>query len=308
MVDLHKYLENDNNGNNKVLLAKVINLVDYKNSNIDKKLAEKSKNKYNGCFEINNFKKRKNNKVYGFINDTTGHSKRSNISIEKLGAAKTDNLIENCLIIFISDMSEIVGYYENATIFRNWKQNEYSKIYYFETSAQNATLLPNDNRISIELSKLKFGRSFKKYVDDSNKDYVSELLTKLENYNKNKSESIYQETNEISVSERKILVPHLKTEGRIPQNKVKEIKKIKGYTCEVCGFNFSNHYEHMKDSNFIELHHLNMYANLKDNEIRKLKETDFAVLCPNCHRMIHRLKNLNNDSRDIENLKKLYKK
>ena len=308
MVDLHKYLENDNNGNNRILLAKVINLVDYKKSSIDRKLAEKSKKKYNGCFEIDNFKKRKNNKVYGFINDTNGHSKHCNISIEKLGASKTDNLIENCLIIFVSDISEIVGYYKNATIFRNHQSNEYSKIYYFETTAENAILLPNDNRISIELNKLKFGRSFRKYVNDSNKDYVSKLLTKLENYNKNGSKNIYQETNGISVSERKILVPHLKTEGRIHQNKVKEIKKIKGYTCEVCGFKFSDHYEYMKNSNFIELHHLNMYANLKDNEIRKLKETDFAVLCPNCHRMIHKLKNLNNDSSDIYQLKKLYKK
>lgn len=307
MVDLHKYLEN-----NRILLAKVINLIDYSNSESDQDFLKTPKMQhYNDCLEINNFKKRKNGKVYGFVCGTNGKSDSCKISIGRLGASKTDTYIKNCLVIFISDNSEIVGYYKNATIFREYQSNRFSNKYCFETIAKNAILLPYYDRIKINLKKgksfLNFGEFFRKYIGKENRKYISELLTKLENY-KNESKNIYQETNGISVSERKVLVPHLKTEGRIPQNKVKEIKKIKGYTCEVCGFNFSDHYKYMKNSNFIELHHLNMYANLKDNEIRKLKETDFAVLCPNCHRMIHRLKNLNNDSSDIEQLKKLYKK
>ena len=37
---------------------------------------------------------------------------------------------------------------------------------------------------------------------------------------------------------------------------------------------------------------------------RKLTKKDFAVLCSNCHRMIHKLK----DSSDLEQLKNLIKK
>lgn len=61
-------------------------------------------------------------------------------------------------------------------------------------------------------------------------------------------------------------------------------------------------------SNFIELHHLNMYKNLRENETRKLNKNDFAVLCSNCHRMIHKLKSIEGNKKDIEKLKKLYKK
>lgn len=55
MENLHKYLEN-----NKVFLAKVIHFIDYADTTLDKKCLEDLKNsKYNGYYEINNFKKRK---------------------------------------------------------------------------------------------------------------------------------------------------------------------------------------------------------------------------------------------------------
>ena len=44
-------------------------------------------------------------------------------------------------------------------------------------------------------------------------------------------------------------------------------------------------------------------SELKKGETRKLTKKDFAVLCSNCHRMIHKL----NDSSDLEELKNLIK-
>ena len=306
MNNLYKYLEN-----NKVFLAKVIHFIDYADTALDKKCLEDLKNsKYKGHYEINNFKKRKDGKVYGFISANNANNCNNTIHIEKLGVSKKDSCIKDCLVIFISDASQVVGYYKDATIYRNLRTNRFSKHYFFETNAKDAILLPYDERIDVELKKgkhpLNFGKAQRKYVDEKNRKAVSDILKKLEN--NGKENNLYQETSELTTKEKKVLVPHLKYEGRIHQIVVNKIKKEKGYICEVCGFNFSDHYKHLENSNFIELHHLNMYKNLKENETRKLTGDDFAVLCSNCHRMIHKLKPIEGNKKDIEKLKTLYKK
>ena len=52
---------------------------------------------------------------------------------------------------------------------------------------------------------------------------------------------------------------------------------------------------------FIEAHHLTPISNLKKGETRKITSNDFAMLCSNCHRMIHRLEN----SGDVNKLKSI---
>lgn len=81
------------------------------------------------------------------------------------------------------------------------------------------------------------------------------------------------------------------------------VKKRKGYTCEVCGFSFTDKYGEL-GTQYIEAHHLIPFSSLKEGNTRLNLEKDFAVLCSNCHRMIHRLK----DSSDIEYLKAIVKK
>lgn len=74
-----------------------------------------------------------------------------------------------------------------------------------------------------------------------------------------------------------------------------------GYTCQACNFNFLNSYGEL-GTYFIEAHHLVPYSQLGEGQVKKLDiNKDFAVLCSNCHSMIHRMKN----SSDIENLKKV---
>jgi 5-methylcytosine-specific restriction protein A len=54
--------------------------------------------------------------------------------------------------------------------------------------------------------------------------------------------------------------------------------------CEACGFNFEAIYgEH--GTGFIEVHHVSPLHTLKPGSRTRLK--DLAVLCANCHRMIH---------------------
>lgn len=67
-----------------------------------------------------------------------------------------------------------------------------------------------------------------------------------------------------------------------------EVKKIHGYACQACGFSFDNVYTGIANRKYIEAHHLTPVSTLKGQKVRRNPDTDFAVLCANCHRMIHR--------------------
>ena len=57
-----------------------------------------------------------------------------------------------------------------------------------------------------------------------------------------------------------------------------------------CEFNFKDKYGEIGE-NFIEAHHLVQLADLPKNTKLSPKD-DFAVLCSNCHKMIHKFKNI----------------
>jgi 5-methylcytosine-specific restriction endonuclease McrA len=61
-----------------------------------------------------------------------------------------------------------------------------------------------------------------------------------------------------------------------------------GLTCAVCGFDFEEFYG-SHGENYIEVHHLIPVSTL-GAETQVNPKTDMAVLCANCHRMIHRKK------------------
>ena len=66
-----------------------------------------------------------------------------------------------------------------------------------------------------------------------------------------------------------------------------KVKKVQGCTCQVCGMNFEERYGSV-GKNFIEAHHLMPLVTLKGRKITLHPAKDFAVLCSNCHRMLHR--------------------
>ena len=55
--------------------------------------------------------------------------------------------------------------------------------------------------------------------------------------------------------------------------------------CEVCGFDFVGIYGELGDG-FIECHHTKPVSNLRSGDRTKI--SDLALICSNCHRMIHR--------------------
>ena len=66
----------------------------------------------------------------------------------------------------------------------------------------------------------------------------------------------------------------------------KDVKKHLGYTCQVCNTNFEKTYGEL-GKEYIEAHHLKPIAGLT-GKVAMDPLKDFAVLCANCHRMVHR--------------------
>jgi 5-methylcytosine-specific restriction enzyme A len=61
----------------------------------------------------------------------------------------------------------------------------------------------------------------------------------------------------------------------------------RGFACEVCGFDFATAYGPMGEA-FAEVHHLSQLADSPEEGRPVNPATDLAVLCANCHRMVHR--------------------
>ena len=141
-----------------------------------------------------------------------------------------------------------------------------------------------------------FGIKYTKDDIPSNEKIISDLTAMLELYNiafhrggtrafdmdLPNSDQTYDE----SLTEKKQMRVHLTAErNRIL---VRRVKEIHGFTCEVCGFNFEEKFGEL-GKGFIEAHHLTPFSELPEDKVVHLDpETDFAVVCSNCHSMLHR--------------------
>ena len=65
--------------------------------------------------------------------------------------------------------------------------------------------------------------------------------------------------------------------------------EIHGYSCQVCGFDFKKTFGKWGE-NFAEVHHIKPLHELDGTPEVVNPHTDLAVLCANCHRMVHRKK------------------
>lgn len=93
----------------------------------------------------------------------------------------------------------------------------------------------------------------------------------------------------VSVSEgERRLVSHLKRERKraVVEAKKAAVLDSKGsLSCEVCGFDFFTTYGSLGEG-FCEVHHLSPLSTSDESVTTTL--ADLAVLCSNCHRIIHR--------------------
>lgn len=71
----------------------------------------------------------------------------------------------------------------------------------------------------------------------------------------------------------------------IDKKKAAVLAALGKLACEVCDFVFGDCYGDI-GSDFIEVHHKKLVATLVSGD--KTRMTDLALVCANCHRMLHR--------------------
>ena len=87
----------------------------------------------------------------------------------------------------------------------------------------------------------------------------------------------------------------------ISAKKQQAIQENGSLECEACKFNFQKKYGE-RGHNYAEVHHIKPISKYEDSDITALD--DLAILCSNCHRMIHR----HNPWLTLEELKTIIKK
>lgn len=98
-----------------------------------------------------------------------------------------------------------------------------------------------------------------------------------------------EEDEDYSVKEGKVIYKLHKLRERDrkinSKKKAEYFKKHRRLDCEVCGFDFHEAYGDLGEG-FIEAHHRVPLSELDGEKITKLE--DLALVCSNCHRMLHR--------------------
>ncbi len=152
----------------------------------------------------------------------------------------------------------------------------------------------------------EYGNIYAKFYSKENIPDSETLAVDLNYFLNVYQELIYNDNEEIedSLSNKVFEKKNLKYHYRIERNTniSKKVKQKKGYKCEACQFDFKTKYGELGNE-FIEAHHLIPIASLEPGKVEMDIIDDFAVLCSNCHRMIHRLENPSN----LEELKEIIK-
>ncbi len=72
----------------------------------------------------------------------------------------------------------------------------------------------------------------------------------------------------------------------IVKEKIESVINLSGkLNCEICNFNFEDFYGN-RGHNFIECHHKVPLSKLKPHTVTEIN--DLAIVCSNCHRMLHK--------------------
>jgi 5-methylcytosine-specific restriction protein A len=140
--------------------------------------------------------------------------------------------------------------------------------------------LPSENQLQTELTTIL--DIYADVVFNLNLDNEVEDETLHTSQDTNKEEKVIT-----TILERKRYKMHSRIERR--GNVSKKVKKRQGLCCKACGIDYGEKYGKIGQS-CIEAHHLTPLSTLEAGiEISNDIDKDFAILCANCHRMIHRM-------------------
>ena len=149
------------------------------------------------------------------------------------------------------------------------------------------------------------GNICSKFYDANTKISINEIKINLLEMIEMYDFLVYNDATSTDQEEEKKFVEdpgNLRLHYRIERNQklIQQVKKVKGYKCEACQFDFVEKYGEL-GKEFIEAHHLIPISDLEGEKVLLDPQLDFSVLCSNCHRMIHRTENPS----DIEALKNI---
>ena len=234
--------------------------------------------------------------LYGYVQPT------GQIKIEKLGAGKKDESVSGVTVVWTagpeSGGTVVVGWYKDATVFREaqkiakpsaiQKKNGVST-FRIKAPADKAVLLPVEQRVLMIPRAVKggIGQSNVWFADKEESQEIVNRVTSLIN------EGVIPALPDVDQCQSILegnprLVAHLRRErnSAIVKAKKDAILRAAGkLCCEACGFDFKEVYGEFGDG-FCEVHHLQPLA--KADGVVKTELGDLAIVCSNCHRIIHR--------------------
>lgn len=260
-------------------------------------------NRENNGHEIYNFYDH-GGMCYGYVKAVNQKIKIENIDKSASGA----DCIKHVTVVWTAGPPDggtvIIGWYKDATVYRELQkipcptpqqENHGIKEYMIETDKKNAILLkPEERTFPIHRGKGGIGQSNVWYAKEP-EEFRKKVALYIDKHHFPVPD-VDSEAFEGSQRMRK----HLSRERnkRIVDEKKKDVlNKTEKLLCEVCGFDFHSFYG-KRGENFCEVHHL---TPLSETGKTQTKLSDLAVVCSNCHRMIHRERKM----LSMEELKKI---
>jgi len=246
--------------------------------------------------------------MFGFVQPSgTGGFTERTIRIERLGAARKDESVENVLVAWVApSMSEgvfLVGWYSNATVYRKYQPppKDSGRVfkgveigYYAKARESDCVLLAEEERTLCIPKAGKqmggLGQSLVWYADsgrENDRIVRQNLLEFIELYGHQRLEN---ELNDARLTARKFVegTPRRVTSTMYERNRKARDVCISHYgaRCLACGFDFLEFYGEI-GKGYIQVHHAKPLSGVGQGyEIDPVQ--DLRPVCPNCHAMIHR--------------------
>ena len=213
-----------------IIYCNIGEMQDYNGSDTERPVGGGEYNSREIGHEVNNFTKSKG-KYYGFVQSSSG-----TIAVDKhFTFVSTDgSYAEHILVIWVVDKKKIVGWYKDATVFRDWTHLDPDtasnrKYDDYNVMAEDVTLLPEQDRKRMSYS---FGRNNIWYGDDDSNEKTVAFIEEYENGRRAEIEEI--DSSAITGAEREAIVKQ-----RINQSKFRQrlLSKYSG-KCALCGVSF----------------------------------------------------------------------
>ena len=225
--------------------------------------------------------------VYGYVHPN------GQIRIENIGGDDTEESISGVTVVWTAPHENggtwVVGWYRNATVYRQPQKNGQLD-YYVMASFNDATLLPpNERNCEIPRGKGGMGQSNVWYANSpEGKETIAAVNRLIAKDILDRSPDVDADSIIAGKEGSLRFALHLRRERnqKLVKAKREEVRRKTGkLSCEVCGFDFAKVYNEVGEG-FCEVHHLTPLAQA-DGEGETTLD-DLAIVCSNCHRMLHR--------------------